>query len=108
MRERHFGEAQQIVGPFHNRWIEPERAADDELDMACAVQPETVDFPRKFLAGQLLAFDGERDDERIVTYMFGDAFAFLGFDLPFNSLTGMLGCFLVGYFYDVDLALSAE
>ena len=46
MRERHFGEAQQVVGPFHNRWIEPERAADDELDMACAVQPETVDFPR--------------------------------------------------------------
>ena len=40
--------------------------------------------------------------------MFGDAFAFLGFDLPFNSLTGMLGCFLVGYFDDVELAVSAE
>ena len=78
MRERHFGEAQQVVGPFHNRWIEPERTADDELDMACTMQPETVDFSRKFLAGQLLAFDGERDDERIVANMLGDAFAFLG------------------------------
>ena len=51
MRERHFGEAQQVVRPFQNRWIESERAADDELDMTCAVQPETIDFPRKFLAG---------------------------------------------------------
>ncbi len=61
--------------------------------MTCAVQPETIDFPRKFLAGQLMAFDGERDDERIVTYMLGDAFAFLSFDLPFSSLTGMLSVF---------------
>lgn len=45
MRERHFGEAQQVVRPFQNRWIESERAADDELDMTCAVQPETIDFP---------------------------------------------------------------
>ena len=108
MRERHFGEAQQVVRPFQNRWIESERAADDELDMTCAVQPETIDFPRKFLAGQLMAFDGERDDERIVTYMLGDAFAFLSFDLPFNSLTGMLRRFLVGHFDDVKLAVSAE
>lgn len=30
---------------------------------------EVVDFLRKFFAGQLLAFDGEGDDERIVTNM---------------------------------------
>ena len=39
--------------------------------MACAMQPEAVDFSRKFLAGQLLAFDGERDDERIVAVAAG-------------------------------------
>lgn len=76
--------------------------------MAGAMHSKTVDFLRKFFTGQLLAFDGERDDERIVANMLGDAFAFLGFDLPFHSLTGMLGCFLVGHFDDVKLAVSAE
>ena len=96
MRKSHFGKTQQVVGPFHNRWVKSERSADDELDMAGAMHSKTVDFLRKFFTGQLLAFDGERDDERIVANMLGDAFAFLGFDLPFHSLTGMLGCFLVG------------
>lgn len=108
MRKSHFGKTQQVVGPFHNRWVKSERSADDELDMAGAMHSKTVDFLRKFFTGQLLAFDGKRDDERIVANMLGDAFAFLGFDSPFHSLTGMLGCFLVGHFDDVKLAVSAE
>ena len=108
MRKSHFGKTQQVVGPFHNRWVKSERSADDELDMLVPCTPRPSIFCARFFTGQLLAFDGKRDDERIVANMLGDAFAFLGFDSPFHSLTGMLGCFLVGHFDDVKLAVSAE
>ena len=52
--------------------------------MAGAVESEVVDFRGELFAGELLAFDGEGDDERIVTNMFGDAFALFGLDLPFE------------------------
>ena len=76
--------------------------------MAGAVESEVVDFRGELFAGELLAFDGEGDDERIVTNMFGDAFALFGLDLPFESVAGMLRCLLVGHFDDVELAIPAQ
>ena len=102
MRKSHFGKTQQVVGPFHNRWVKSERSADDELDMAGAMHSKTVDFLRKFFTGQLLAFDGERDDERIVANMLGDAFAFSGLDLSVNAFGGMVRRFLICHFNDVE------
>ena len=59
--------------------------------MAGAVESEVVDFRGELFAGELLAFDGEGDDERVVTNMFGDAFALFGLDLPFESVAGEIG-----------------
>lgn len=61
--------------------------------MAGAVESEVVDFRGELFAGELLAFDGEGDDERIVTNMFGDAFALFGLDLPSSPSLACSGVF---------------
>ena len=70
--------------------------------------PRSLIFRGELFAGELLAFDGEGDDERVVTNMFGDAFALFGLDLPFESVAGMLRCLLVGHFDDAELAIPAQ
>ena len=108
MREGHSGKAQQIVGTLENRRVEAKRAADDELDVTGAMQSEAVDFGGQLLTGELLAFDGQGDDERIVTDIPGDAFAFLRLDLAFQALARVLRRLLIRHFHDVELAIPAQ
>lgn len=108
VRERHFGEAKFEVGSVQNRIIQSDGSANDQLDMTDAVQSPVFDLRCKFLAGELLAVDGQGDEERVVAQMFGDALAFLGFDLPLYALGRVLRRLFVCDFDDVEFAITRK
>ena len=108
MRERHLREAEPVVGAAQERVVQADRAADDELYVAFAVQSELVDVRGEPFGGEHRAVDRQRDHIGVGADVLGDAPAFLGTNLPFHAFAGMFGGLLVGDLDDVELAVAAE
>ena len=57
MRKCHLGEAQRIIGFGQDFFPKADGAADDENDMAVALDAEGVDLFRQFFRSELFAVD---------------------------------------------------
>ena len=76
--------------------------------MTGSLQTELADCAGETDGVELLAVDGQRNDERAGLDVLGNALALFRFDVPFHSLGGMVGRFLVGYLKDVELAVAPK
>ncbi|TMV06607.1 hypothetical protein FE781_16665 [Paenibacillus thermoaerophilus] len=98
MRVRNAAERQLRVRPAHHGGAEPQRAADDEGDVAAAVRGQLLQLGRQLFRGPHLAFDRHRDDVGVRLERGEDALPLPLLHLLLFGRAHRLGRLLVGQF----------
>ena len=108
VREGHGGEAELIVGTFQDLVGETEGTTDDEADVGLAGESEGIDFVGEFRRGKPLSVNCKCNQVGRIGDFGEQALAFFLLDLGFFDRACVVGCLLVGDFYDAELTVSGE